>query len=181
MPPLPRSTAPPGFTLPELLACLAIVAILGAIAVPAYRTSAAQASLRAAGRLTVSSLHLARQKALTMGRAVTACPTHDGRSCSMGSSRWMMFAKGSGSPPGRLMEADTLIRTWELPARVEISGTRGYASFLPQTSAAATATFQLCHPDLPGRLQLIIVSQTGRVRLSQPRPASSPRPSGCPR
>lgn len=170
-----------GFTLVETLCVLAIAAILASLAMPAWRQLLAESSLRAGSRQTVAALHLARQQALTSGRPVTACPSFDARQCAEGAPGWIMFRKESSGQAGRMQAGDTLLQTWQMPARLVVSATRDYASFLPQTSAAATTTFQFCHPAAPGLRIAVVVSQTGRVRVTRPGPASTPAPSACPR
>jgi type IV fimbrial biogenesis protein FimT len=170
-----------GFTLTELLAVLATAALLAGLAAPGFQRQFAAASLAAATRQTAAGLQLARQQALGTGSRVTVCPTPDGVRCAPGSARWMIFRKALPTGPAdRRAPADGLLDSWQLPARVVVTGTRGYASFLPQTSAAATVTFHFCHPGAPAAGRSLIVSQTGRVRISRPVPASTAGPSGCP-
>lgn len=168
-----------GFTLVETLCVMAIVAILAALATPSWRQQLAEASLRAGSRQTVAALHLARQQALTTGRPVTACPSFDGRRCAEGAPGWILFRKEGPGPAGQMQTGDTLLQAWQMPTGLVVSATRDYASFLPQTSAAATTTFEFCHRAAP-RLQLgVVVSQTGRVRVTRRAPASTPARSDC--
>ena len=168
-----------GYSLAELLTVLAILAILATIAVPGFNHQLAEASLRTSVQQTQSALHLARQLALGTGSSITVCPTPDRLRCSFGPSQWMIFRNGATGRTDRRDTDEPLLRAWQLPARVVVSGSRGYASFLPQINAAATVTFNFCHSAAPALLRSVVVSQTGRVRVSRPSPASTAAPAAC--
>ncbi len=158
---------------------LAIAAVLAAIAVPGFHRLLAEASLRTSVQQTQGALHLARQLALGTGSSITVCPTADQLRCSFGAPQWMIFRNGATGRADRRDHGEPLLRAWQLPARIVVSGTRGYASFLPQIRAAATVTFNFCHAAAPTLLRSVVVSQTGRVRVSRQIPASTPAPTTC--
>lgn len=170
-----------GFTLVEVLAVLTLAGLLAALALPGWRNLLAGTALRAASRQTVAALHLARQQALTSGRPVTACPSFDGQRCQAGATGWILFRKAQPGPAGQRQPDDQLLQAWRMPPGVQVAATRDYASFLPQTSAAATTTFGFCHRAAPDLRLDVIVSQTGRVRATRLDPASTPARSACPR
>jgi len=61
----PGAGPPPGFSLPEVLACLALLGILVAVSVPLLAETVAQERLRAAGWETALLLRGLRQRAIT--------------------------------------------------------------------------------------------------------------------
>ncbi|HWL61925.1 MAG TPA: GspH/FimT family pseudopilin [Steroidobacteraceae bacterium] len=154
-----------GFTLTELLAAMAISALLLGLAGPAFTRQRAQAALRSASAQTMAALHLARRLALARGQSVTVCPSSDGQRCRFGGDRWLLFANAAGGTDSRLEAGEELLRQWTLPAGVLVSGTRGYAAFQARPGAAATVTFEFRHRGVPGASRSVVVSQTGRPRL----------------
>jgi type IV fimbrial biogenesis protein FimT len=167
-----------GFTLIELLVTIALAAILGALAIPDLRRAVADAAVTSAANQTLAALQLARRTALATGTTVTLCPTSDEHVCDMRGRSWMMFANGATGVESRREAAEPVLRRWPLPRGVMVTGTRGYAAYLPQPRAAATLTFTFCHGGHPALRRSIVVSQTGRPRLSVP--ASTAVPSTCP-
>lgn len=67
-----------GFTLPELMTVLVIMAILGAIAAPAYGDWVAAMRARSTGADLHAALNLARSEALKRNAEVTLAPAGDG-------------------------------------------------------------------------------------------------------
>lgn len=169
-----------GFTLLELLTVLSIAAVLVAVAVPSLRRPLASAAVRAASSQALSGLALARRTALATGRTVTLCLTADLARCELSGREWMLFSNGEGGSLGRREADEPLLRRWPLPRAVQVSGSRAYAWYLPQPRAAATLTFTFCHPAAPGSRRSVIVSQTGRPRVSAGTPASTPGANSCP-
>jgi type IV fimbrial biogenesis protein FimT len=168
----------PGFTLLELLVVLAIGAVLTALAVPGMQHLRASVATAAAAEHALSAAQLARRTALSTGRSTTLCPTADDRECSFGGARWMLFLNNEGGTDLRREGDEPLVKTWPAAGGVTVSGTRGYFSFQPQPRAASTVTFTFCYPGFANLARSVIVSQTGRPRISRPLPNTSVGP-GC--
>jgi type IV fimbrial biogenesis protein FimT len=165
-----------GVTLTELLVALGITAILMMLAVPLLTRQRAEAAVRVAADRTVAALHLARQQALATGHSLTACPSADGARCAFGSPQWMLFENHPGGADSRREPAEPLMQQWRLPPGVVVTGTRGYATYQPHTSAAATLTFDFCFASVPAARRSVIVSQTGRARVTRPPDGAAPLP-----
>jgi prepilin-type N-terminal cleavage/methylation domain-containing protein len=161
-----------GFTLLELLVALTIVATLAAASGPSLARLVARGKLESASQELLSGLALARKTALATGTTTTVCPTVNERRCSFLGRKWMIFSNQPGGLVFVREAGEPILREWPLPAAVNLSGTRGYVAYLPQLRAASTATLSLQNPALPGEIHRVIVSQTGRPRLSRERPAS---------
>lgn len=170
---------PRGFTLLELLCVLSIAAVLLALALPAVRRPLATAAVRAAASQTLAGLALARRTALASGKAVTLCLTADLARCDLTGREWMLFLNQEGGALDRREAGEVLLRRWPLQRGVLVSGTRPYAWYLPQPRAAATVSMHFCHPAAPATARSVIVSQTGRPRISTDGHPTSPLPQGC--
>lgn len=154
-----------GYSFTELLAALAIVAILLSLATPGLRRQLATAKVDSAASQMLGGLALARRAALSSGHSTTLCITGDDSTCSFAGSAWMMFSNVGPGIDSRRDPADRILRRESLPRGVHVSGTRGYATYLPRPRAASTLTFTFCHDGAPDRRRSVVVSQTGRPRL----------------
>jgi type IV fimbrial biogenesis protein FimT len=83
-----------GFTLTELMTVSAIVAILLAIGVPAYKNITVSYRMSAEVNNLLGDLMLARGEALKEGTYVTACVSSNGTSCTAGAwqNGWIVFS-----------------------------------------------------------------------------------------
>jgi Tfp pilus assembly protein FimT len=114
----------------------------------------------------MAGMHLARRLALARGQSVTVCPSADGRRCGFDGTEWVLFANDPGGSEARREDDEQLLRRWQLPAGVVVSGSRGYAAFQPRPGAAATVTFEFGHAGSPEQVRKVVVSQTGRPRVA---------------
>ncbi|WP_209586964.1 GspH/FimT family pseudopilin [Massilia sp. BHUDP2] len=86
-----------GFTLPELLTALAVMAILGAIAAPAYGNWVAAMRARSTGTDLHTALMLARSEAIKRNAEVTLAP---------GAAGWLAgWSIAAPSDAGRLLHS----------------------------------------------------------------------------
>ena len=95
-----------GFTLVELMAVVAIGAILMAIGAPSYRyvTNSNRISAEVNGLL--GDLQFARSEAIKEGGTVTVCPSTDNKTCTNNSHTWNTGWIVVSPPP-----ASTVLRT----------------------------------------------------------------------
>jgi type IV fimbrial biogenesis protein FimT len=157
-----------GLTLFELALTLALVAVMAGIATPSLGQWRAEAVLQREAYALLGALHAARSAAITRGEPVVLCQTAGVATCLAGSgaaSGWSVFVDRPGGAAGRLDAGDELLQRVELPAELRLLGSRHALSYWPTARAGTTATLVLCHAR--GGALAVIVSQTGRPRLSR--------------
>ncbi len=71
-----------GFSLIELMAVVALVAILTAIAAPSFTSTIRENRNVVAANTIMQTLSIGRSEAIRLGREVTVCPSKDGSTCS---------------------------------------------------------------------------------------------------
>ncbi|MCL4779882.1 MAG: GspH/FimT family pseudopilin [Gammaproteobacteria bacterium] len=163
----------------ELLSALAIVAILSAMAVPAFRDFMQNNRAAEQSNALVGALALARNEAVTRGVPVSVCASTDGESCDPAgvlfadwTQGWIVFTDAAGTP-GTVDDAadppDTVLRV--LPA---ISGDAMLASnsnvvtYTPSGFLSGNqVSFSLSVPDCTGNQnRQVIVNPQGRATLN---------------
>ena len=162
---------PDGFTLLELAIVMTIAGILlmasgpalGDLFLDARRTRVLNELLRA--------LHVARVESLRTGAEVSVCASRDRESCAgdrlSWREGWMVVAEGpSGSPRVLLRYAA------DVPASV--GGNRPAFTYRPDIRRATTGTLIYCDRRGPRSARAIIVSHTGRPRVSSTTASGSP-------
>lgn len=159
-----------GVSLPELLAVLCIVAALLAAATPAFRPTLARARLASSVHSMLVALHFARSTAILRGLPTAVCLSADGERCLASSAPdargWLVFHDLARSTPVQIDAPDRLLRRFELPDEVTLSGSRAALTYWPVSRAGTTGTFLFCHADRPGEGRAVIVSRTGRPRTA---------------
>jgi type IV fimbrial biogenesis protein FimT len=106
-----------GFTLAELLAAMAVVAILVGIAIPTFRQFSASTRATAATNSLVTALATARMEALRRSTPVSVCASTNSQTCaasSTWSTGWIVFTDGSGTT-GQVDGADAVLQAWDAP------------------------------------------------------------------
>jgi type IV fimbrial biogenesis protein FimT len=162
-----------GITLVELIICLAVLAVLSAIAAPSLKALLERHRAIAAEHVLIRHLNLARMAAVTHGNTTVLCPSLDSRRCARGSDwniGWLLFLDRDGNrAPDR---ASDVLRAETGPAsrHLRLVGTRGRSGvrYLPDgRSAGSNLTISICNQD-GTLLSQIIVNNAGRVRSQRP-------------
>jgi type IV fimbrial biogenesis protein FimT len=169
------------FSLVEQCVVLALVAVLASMATPSFLQLRRQMQLTEAARGLHAALHYARAQAASRGLPVVLCQTDAGGRCSAGGSAaigWRVFAKpGAGLNP-RFEPGDLLLGAMDMPASLQLWATRPAITYWPTPRAAATGSFVFCDADARAQPRAVIVSQTGRPRVSEL--AADGSPLQCP-
>ena len=153
---------PHGFTLIELLVAFALTAILATIAYPGFTTWLLDSRRDATVLAVLHAANAARQFAATRDESVELCGTLDAAHCS-GGTDWSMGLL--------IVGADSSVRR-SLPSPqaahgLALKSNRASIHFEPGTSYASPATITICDRRGGGEARAVIVSRSGRPRVSK--------------
>lgn len=159
-----------GFTLAELVACLAISGALLALALPSMAVLKEESRLSNGLHALTGALASARVTAITRGSPVTLCPSSDGLRCRTDldwSDGWILYRDPAGQP--QPPEGAAVLLHQPLPvAGMSVRSTPGRhrVRFRPDGMAVGgNVTLRLC-AGTPHRLRgEVVVSLSGRARV----------------
>jgi len=166
-----------GFTMVELLATVAIMAVLATVAAPSMSTMMESVKLSSASNGLLSHLHLARGEAIKRNSRVVLCKSSDGIACSSSGGweqGWMVFhdANNNGNRDG----TETIIeRALPLAASLRLTGNLNVARYVSYSPSGATklvgggfqaGTLTFCRYSAEGgEARQIILNAVGRPRV----------------
>ena len=173
--------SPRGFTLLELVTTLSVLSLLLGTGVPAMHALLQKTRMTTHINTFVTHLHHARSAAIKQGHNVVMCRSADLLDCSRTEGwevGWLVFADSNFN---RQRDADERIlaveQGWRDGIRVS-SGQRRRVVYQPTGFSPGTnGTYIFCDPDYPDTARAVIISNSGRPRLSTTRPDGSPL--GC--
>lgn len=158
-----------GFSLVELSVALALAALLLGLATPSLQRLRSQMELSESAQALLGALHQARSNAASRGLPVALCKTDAATRCSTANAAgtgWQVFIEQSVSSPPQRSANDELLSAQQLPRGLQLFASRSAVTYWPQARAGATSTFLLCDAQQLARPRAVIVSQTGRPRIS---------------
>ncbi len=167
-----------GVTLLELLIVLMVAGVLAAAAVPGLGAFILNARRTADVNGFVTAVQLARSEAFKRGRTVVLCKTADGTHCG-GSDvdfdqGWMVFVNdGSESPPRRDADEPQLY-AYRPEMAGSITANRRLFEFRPFGRRSTNGTVTFCDRRGAGQARAVIVSFTGRPRVTRSGPGLRP-------
>jgi type IV fimbrial biogenesis protein FimT len=166
-----------GATLAELLVAVAIAALVLGLGVPAMRNLVLDARMTAAVNALVHAVHFARQEAQRDLRDVVVCRSTDGHDCASPgdwSSGWIVFVNRDGDDPPAVDVAEPVLHATGAvgPARVR-SNRRAYV-LRPYALRATNGTVVFCDERGAAQARAVIVSYTGRPRVSHRQAGGQP-------
>lgn len=171
-----------GVSLLELLTAISVFAILGAIAMPGLSNLRHDAGRTAAVNDFIHALFLARSEAIKRGSVVSLCKTTDARTCMNKNpdwnAGWMVFANTDRDDPPVRDKDEPVLWVYAGWQEGRITSNRPAYSFRPNTQGVVNGTLLFCDPRGGTHARAIIISHTGRPRVSQ-RDASN-KPLRCP-
>jgi type IV fimbrial biogenesis protein FimT len=159
-----------GVTLIELLLVCMIVAICASVAVPGFHRLALDSRRTTHVNALLRTLHAARSAAIMRQEPTVVCKSADRLQCTPGatswSDGWIVFANRDHDAPPNVDPGEVLLLTQGAIESLAISSSRNAVIYWPVALAGTTATFVFCDERGSSSARAIIVSQTGRPRVS---------------
>ena len=170
-------TQPEGFTLTELMVCLAVAAILGATAMPAFTSMLERARVLDGFHALTASLMTARMTAISRRAPVTVCPSADGRWCRkdlVWDEGWLVYVDTQREE--QPAHAGAILQHVSDPGRgLVIRSTVGRHRVRYQPggwSGGSNVTLRVCIGKTPRHAGDVVVNLAGRPR-TRPAPGDS--------
>lgn len=160
-----------GFTLLELMIVVTII-ILTTLGIPALHATLTTNRLANSVNDLVGTLAYARSEAIKRNQHVAVCLSNDGTTCTTGSdwsTGWLVYPDSNRN---RQRDADETIlgQYQDLATGLNLTyrafGSRRYLVYRPNGTTRTNGTFTFCDPSAPGLARAVILSKTGRARLS---------------
>lgn len=171
-----------GWTAIELLTVCAVIAVLATLAAPGFRELMLDARRTDRMNAMLRALHGARSAAILRAEPVVICKSSDGRRCTpeaaSWSEGWIVFANRDRDSPPQVDANEPVLSVEPRTERLRVSANRHALVYWPVSLAGTTASIVFCDERGPRAARAIIVSYTGRPRISG-RDASG-RALGCP-
>ena len=158
-----------GYTLIELMLGLALVAMTLAWGVPSFGTLLRDAARTRQVNQFLQAVYVARSESIKRNGVVSLCPTRNGATCSPGAqwqTGWLVFVNFDRDSPAARDAGEPLLRAYERWDTGHITSNRSTLSFRPFGQMGVTATVTFCDDRGPKAARAVIISQTGRPRIS---------------
>lgn len=110
---MPKRRLQSGFTLMELLICVAILAVVAAFSIPAFGDLIARQRLTASANEALSVAAHARSEAIRQRERMVICPTLNGTTCSSGSDWTQAIVFVDMNRNGTRDGNETITRRWD--------------------------------------------------------------------
>lgn len=170
-----------GMTILQLLLTLGIIAVLGTTAIPLCRTLLLEARMTSTVNALVHGFHAARQMAHKEARDVVLCRSTAGRQCAPSgdwSSGWIVFINRDADNPPMVDDDDSIVMVQPQSTGLSISSNRRSFVQRPYFIRATNGSFVVCDERGTGSARTVIVSYSGRPRVSRRNSAGGALP--CP-
>ena len=170
-----------GFSLYELIITIGVVALVMSLGVPSFGRMLANHRLKVEVDALFHAVHLARKESIVRRRAVTLCPSRGGENCEPGfdwSEGWIMFVNLDRDAPATRDAGEALLQRFSVSLHNQVTANRRSFSFRTTALRATNGTFIFCDKARRASPRALIVSYTGRPRVS--RIDRSGNPYQCP-
>jgi type IV fimbrial biogenesis protein FimT len=159
-----------GYSLYELIITVGIAALVLSLGVPSFGKILADHRLKIEVDAIFHAIHLARKESIVRRRAVTLCPSNDGQNCASGfdwSDGWIMFANLDRDAPATRDVGEPLLQRFSVSSHNQVTANRRSFSFRTTALRATNGTFIFCDRARRASPRALIVSYTGRPRVSR--------------
>jgi type IV fimbrial biogenesis protein FimT len=163
-----------GFSLLEFLFAALVVAIALTAGIPSLKWLIQDAQRTADINALVTAIQLARSESAKRSLPVVVCKTADRRICgdsSVGYEQgWMVFIDEDGDNPPEIDAGEQLLFAYQPRIVGTIRSNRSRYTFRPYFSRSTNGTITFCDRRGAGAARAVIVSYTGRPRVSDEGP-----------
>lgn len=170
-----------GVSLLELLIGVAVAGVLLSAGVPGFGDLVQDNRRAARVNRFVHSLHLARSEAVKQAQYVTICKSTTGRDCATGGvtwdDGWIVFVNRDHDEPARADAGEDILLREPAIDDLTITGNRNAFTFRPFNLRSTNGTLVFCDARGPASARAVIISHTGRPRISDRSPDG--RPLSC--
>ncbi|MFQ5549130.1 MAG: GspH/FimT family pseudopilin [Woeseia sp.] len=159
-----------GYSLYELLMTMALAALVLTLGVPTFGKLVADNRLRTEVNALFHAVHVARKASVVRRRAVTICPSPDGRSCRPGrdwSMGWMMFVNTDRDRPAVRDDDEAVLRHHRVNGNARITANRGAFTLRSTELRATNGTLVFCDRGDRAAPRALVISYTGRPRVAR--------------
>jgi type IV fimbrial biogenesis protein FimT len=174
-----RDDAAAGWTLLEMLVCLLVIGIVAGWGVPTFGTVSRNADQTSRVNLFIQAVYLARSEAIKRNGVVSLCPTADGTLCQPAAdwrSGWLVFVNEDRDSPAMRDPGEEVLHVYEAWDGGHILSNRSTLSFRAFGQVGVTATVAFCDDRGAAAAKAVIISQTGRPRISTRSASGGPLP-----
>lgn len=159
-----------GWTLIELISVCAVIGVLAAVAVPSFRELRMNARRTEAANTLLHGLYAARSAAIRSNSPAVLCKSKDGHRCDPDpadwSGGWLLFENADRDWPPTLDPDESIVLHQRGFDGITINGNRDVITYWPTAVAGTAASFVICDKRGSAAARAIVVSATGRPRLS---------------
>jgi type IV fimbrial biogenesis protein FimT len=167
-----------GYTLPEMILVVALVATTLGYGIPTFRDLGLDAARTREINSLVHSLYLARSEAIKRNGVVSLCPSADRDLCAPAGtpwqSGWIVFVNGDRDQPAVRDPDEAMLHVHAGWTEGNVLANRATLSFRPFGQSGTTATFTFCDRRGDRSARAVIISQTGRPRVSDQSASGTP-------
>jgi type IV fimbrial biogenesis protein FimT len=159
-----------GFSLLEFLFVVLIITVALTAGIPSLKWLTLDARLTADVNALVTSIQLARSESAKRSLPVVVCKTSDRQICGDSSVHfeqgWMVFVDEDGDNPPALDPEEQLLFVYQPRIIGAIRSNRPRYTFRPHFSRSTNGTITFCDQRGADAARAVIVSYTGRPRVS---------------
>jgi type IV fimbrial biogenesis protein FimT len=159
-----------GYTLIELVLGLAVVATTLAWGVPSFGALLRDTTRTREINQFLQAVYVARSEAIKRNGVVSLCPSRNRVTCSPSArwtTGWLIFVNLDRDSPAVRDAGEPLLRVYESWDAGHITSNRSTLSFRPFGQMGVTATVTFCDDRGARAARAVIISQTGRPRISR--------------